>query len=253
MYPIICKIGPLTIYSYGMMVAIAFLLGIFIARLEAKRFKINPELIYDFGFYLVIGSILGARLYYTLFFNLRGFLEEPLSIFKIWQGGISIHGAILGGIITGLVFSKARKINFWQLADLISPSIILGQAIGRIGCFLNGCCFGVPAKSLFGIKFPKGSLADIAYGGLKVHPTQIYELMLNLIGFLVLWSVRKKIRFSGGLFLIYLMMYAIIRMIVSQFRGDNLYLLNANFKLADLASAIILIIAMALFIKRKNA
>lgn len=253
MHPVIVKIGFLTIYSYGMMVAIAFLLGIVIARLEAKRLNINPELIYDFGFYLVIGSITGARLYYMLFFNLKGFLEEPISIFKIWQGGLSIHGAILSGIITGIVFSRVRKINFWQLADLISPSIILGQAIGRIGCFLNGCCFGVPTKSLFGIRFPKGGLADIAYSGLKVHPTQLYELILNLMGFLILWGMRKRIRFNGGLFLVYLMMYAIIRIIVSQFRGDNLYIGNVNFRLADLTSLLIFTIAMILFIRKKHA
>jgi phosphatidylglycerol:prolipoprotein diacylglycerol transferase len=253
MHPIIYKIGPLTVYSYGMMVAIAFLVGISIARIEARRKDINPELIYDFGFYLVIGSIIAARLYYILFFNLQGFLEDPLSIFKVWQGGLSIHGAILGGIIAGIVFSKARKINFWNLADLISPSIILGQAIGRIGCFLNGCCFGVPTRSMFGIRFPKGSLADIAYGGLAVHPTQIYELILNLIGFLMLWGLRKRIRFDGGIFLLYLMMYAVIRIIVSQFRGDNLYIWPSNFKLADLSSIIIFIIAIGLYIKRKHA
>lgn len=238
MHPIIAKIGPFTIYSYGMMVAIAFLFGIFIAKREAVRKNIRPDLVYDLGFYLLIGSIIGARIYYILFFGLKDFLAEPASIFKVWQGGLAIHGGIFGGIITGIIFSNARKISFWALADLIAPSIILGQAIGRIGCFLNGCCFGIAMmKPLF---------------GMECHPTQIYELILDFIGFLLLWNLRKKIKFEGGLFLLYLMTYGVIRMIVSRFRADNVYLWNTALTLADLASILMFIIAMILFIKRRH-
>jgi len=229
MHPIIAKIGPFTIYSYGIMVAIAFLFGIFIARREAVRKNIKPGLVYDLGFYLLIGSIIGARIYYILFFGLKDFLAEPASIFKVWQGGLAIHGGIFGGIITGIIFSNARKISFWALADLIAPSIILGQAIGRIGCYLNGCCYGI-----------------------NNQPTQIYELILDFIGFLLLWGLRKKIRFKGGLFLLYLMTYSVIRIIVSQFRADNLYLWNTGITLAGLSSLIIFIIAMALFIRKRH-
>jgi len=229
MHPIIAKIGPFTIYSYGIMVAIAFLFGIFIARREAVRKNIKPDLVYDLGFYLLIGSIIGARIYYILFFGLKDFLAEPASIFKVWQGGLAIHGGIFGGIITGIIFSNARKISFWALADLIAPSIILGQAIGRIGCYLNGCCYGI-----------------------NNQPTQIYELILDFIGFLLLWGLRKKIRFKGGLFLLYLMTYSVIRIIVSQFRADNLYLWNTGITLAGLSSLIIFIIAMALFIRKRH-
>jgi phosphatidylglycerol:prolipoprotein diacylglycerol transferase len=238
MHPIIAKIGPFTIYSYGMMVAIAFLFGIFIAKREAVRKNIRPDMVYDFSFYLLVGSIIGARIYYVIFFDLKGFLEDSVSIFKVWQGGLAIHGGIFGGIITGIIFSRVRKISFWALADLIAPSIILGQAIGRIGCFLNGCCFGVPmVKPLF---------------GMEGHPTQIYELILDFIGFLLLWDLRKKIRFEGGLFLLYLMTYSVIRIIVSQFRADNLYLWNTGITLADLSSLIIFIIAMVLFIRKRH-
>ncbi|PIW67289.1 MAG: prolipoprotein diacylglyceryl transferase [Candidatus Omnitrophica bacterium CG12_big_fil_rev_8_21_14_0_65_42_8] len=229
MHPIIAKIGPFTIYSYGIMVAIAFLFGIFIARREAVRKNIKPGLVYDLGFYLLIGSIIGARIYYILFFGLKDFLAEPASIFKVWQGGLAIHGGIFGGIITSIIFSNARKISFWALADLIAPSIILGQAIGRIGCYLNGCCYGI-----------------------NNQPTQIYELILDFIGFLLLWGLRKKIRFKGGLFLLYLMTYSVIRIIVSQFRADNLYLWNTGITLAGLSSLIIFIIAMALFIRKRH-
>ena len=238
MHPIIAKIGPFTIYSYGMMVAIAFLLGVFIAKLEAIRRDIKPDLVYDLSFYIIVGSIIGARIYYIFFFDLKGFLNDPVAIFKVWQGGLSIHGGILGGAVTGLIFSKIRKISFWKLADLISPSIILGQAIGRIGCFLNGCCFGMPMEP---------------FCGMKNHPTQIYELILDFIGFLLLWNLRKKVTFEGGLFLLYLMMYSVIRIIVTQFRADNLYLWNTNLTLADLTSVTIFIIAMILFARKRHA
>jgi len=229
MHPIIAKIGPFTIYSYGMMVAIAFLLGVFIARIEASRKKIKQELLHDFSFYLLIGSITGARVYYVIFFGLREFLENPLSIFMVWQGGLSIHGAIFAGIITGIIYTKARKISFWELADTIAPSIILGQAIGRIGCFLNGCCYGING-----------------------HPAQLYELALDFIGFLLLWNLREKVKFIGALFLLYLMLYSAIRIIVSQFRADNLYLWNTRLTLADATSACMFIIAMILYIKKRN-
>lgn len=253
MHPIILKLGHITLYSYGMMVAMAFLFGIYVSKLEAIRKNIKPDLVYDLSFYLIIGGLIGARLYYVAFFNPQSFIKDPISIFKLWQGGLSIHGGILAGIIAGFIFSKIKKVSFWRLADIISPAIILGQGIGRIGCFLNGCCFGLPIKSFPGIRFPKGSLPDIAYNGLPVHPAQLYELILNLAGFFILWSFRKRLKFDGGLFLLYLMMYAIIRPIVSQFRGDDVYIWHTNLKAANVVSIIIFIIALAVFIKRKNA
>lgn len=253
MHPILVKIGPVTIYCYGLMVAIAFLFGIYIARLEAIRKNIKPDLIYDLSFYLVIGSLIGARLYYLAFFNPSIFIKDPVSILKIWQGGLAIHGAILGGIVTGLLFSRFRKISFWKLADLVAPSILLGQAIGRIGCFLNGCCFGVPTESMFGVRFPRGSLPYVAYGGLAVHPAQLYEFILNIIGFFALWSMRKRVKFDGGLFLLYLMIYNCIRVITSSLRGDSFYIWSTNLKIAQIISSIIFVVAIVIFMKKQKS
>ncbi len=253
MYPIIAKFGPVTIYSYGLLVAIAFLFGIFIARLEAHRKNIKPDLLYDLSFYLIIGSLLGGRLYYLIFFNPQVFIKEPFSILKVWEGGLAIHGAVFGGILAGLLFSKIHKASFWKLADIVAPSIILGQAIGRIGCFFNGCCFGVPTESIFGVRFPKETLADLAYNGLAVHPTQLYESFFSMIGFFVLWALRKKIRFDGGLFLLYLMMYNCIRVFVSSLRGDSLYIWDTNIKIAQVISGAIFVAAFILFAQKKKA
>ena len=254
MHPIIARFGPFTIYSYGMMVAMAFLFSIYLAGIEAGRRGIKRDLVYDLALYLFIGSLIGARVYYLAFFNPSSFIKDPVSILKVWEGGLAIHGAILGGIASGFLFSRRRGVSFWRLADLVAPSIILGQAIGRIGCFLNGCCYGVPTESMFGVNFPDGSLAYEAYRGLAVHPTQLYEFGLNLIGFFVLWSLRRRIKFEGGLFLLYLMIYNSIRIVVSGLRGDSLYIWNTNIKIAQIISAIIFVVALTLFIKReKNA
>lgn len=252
MYPIIARFGPITIYSYGMMVAIAFITGIYFARLEASRKGIAPDLVYDLAFFLAIGSLIGARVYYLAFFDPSSLIKNPISVFRIWEGGLAIHGAILGGIIASVLFARSRIMSFWGLADLIAPSVILGQAIGRLGCFLNGCCFGVPTESVFGMVFSDGSLADIAYHGLAVHPAQLYEMALNLSGFFILWSIRKRVKFKGGLFLIYLMMYSVIRLIVSNLRGDSLYIWGSNIKIAQAISTVIFVIALFIFIKRRK-
>lgn len=250
MHPEIFKIGNLTGYSYGLFMALAFCIGIFIARKEAKRKKIEPEHILDLAFFIIVGSIIGARLYYILFYNPAIFIKTPLEIFKVWRGGLAIHGGILGGLLAGVLFCKIRKISLWRLSDTISPSIILGQAIGRIGCFLNGCCYGIPTKFFLGIRFPKGSLPDLAYGGLRVHPTQLYEAILDFISFLILWALRKKVKFDGELFLLYLMSYSVIRLSLSNLRGDSLYLWETDIRVAQVVSIIIFLISLGLFLKK---
>lgn len=252
MHPIIFKFGLLTIYSYGLTVAIAFILGIYISSKEAVRKNINVNLIYDLTFYLVIGSLIGARIYYVLFFNHATFLNDPLYIFKLWQGGLAIHGAIFGGITAIWLFSKWRNVNFLDICDITAPSVILGQAIGRIGCFLNGCCFGVPTCSDFGIKFPEGSLPYLAYGDAYLHPTQLYEILLDFLGFLILWASRKKITFKGGIFLLYIILYGAIRLVVAQFRSDNSYVWHTGIKTAQFISVLMIVIGAIIFLKKKK-
>lgn len=252
MYPVIARLGPLTIYSYGLMVAVAFLLGIRVAGIEARRKHIKTDSVYDLAFYLIIGSLIGARVYYLIFFDPSVFVTNPVSILKVWEGGLAIHGAILGGMLSGMLFSRLRRVSFWKMADLVAPSIILGQAIGRIGCFLNGCCFGVPTESALGVRFPKGSLASIAYAGLAVHPAQLYESALDITGFLVLWRMRQRMKFDGGVFLLYLMIYSCIRMVVSALRGDSLYIWGMGLRSAQAISGAIFIAAVFVFIRKEK-
>ena len=250
MHPILIRLGPITIYSYGVMVAVALIIGTYLARIEALRKNLNIDILYDVEFYVVLIGLVGARIYYLLFFNPQFIKEDFFEIFKIWRGGLSIHGAIIGGIVGGWIFARIRHISFWKLADIISPSLLLGQAIGRVGCFLNGCCFGKPTGFNFGVHFPEGSLPYIEYGKALVHPTQLYELVLDIVGFFILWSLRRKLSFEGGIFLVYLMLYNLIRILVSPFRGDNnfVYIFGNRIELVYIICSGIFIIALAIFL-----
>ncbi len=144
MHPVLIQIGPLTLRWYGAMIASAFLIGTWIATKEADRKGIGSERIQDFLLYAIIGAIIGARLYYVAFSDWAQFRDNPLSVFAVWQGGLAIHGGILGGLLVCILYTRRQKISFWKFVDTLAPSLILGQAIGRIGCFFNGDSHGYP-------------------------------------------------------------------------------------------------------------
>lgn len=199
------------------MVAIAFLVGTSLATREAKRKGIEEAVIYDLVAYLIFFGLIGARLLNCLY-DLRYFLENPLEIFRIWKGGLSFYGGLIGGFIVSLWFVKSRGLPFLKLADTLSPSIILGLAIGRLGCLMAGCCFGKPAHLPWCISFSNpDSLAPLYT---YLHPTQIYESVLSFVLFLFLFWYRKRIKFTGELFLIYVSGYSIIRFFLDFLRGD---------------------------------
>lgn len=247
MYPILFKIGPIPIHSYGLTIAIAFVVGLWIAQKEAKRKGIDTKLISDFAIYAIIFGILGARLAYTLFFDFKYYLNHPLQILAVWQGGLVLYGGILGGLGAGIWFVKRHRLSFLKFADTLTPSLILGQAIGRIGCFLNGDAYGIPTKLPLGITFPEGSLPDLRFGQVATHPTQIYELILNLVIFLILWKMREKKAFNGFLFLSYLILYSFIRFFMEFVRGDTINLWNNSFiSVAQFISVAVIVTSLLL-------
>lgn len=217
MHPIAFHLGPLTVHWYGVMIALAFLFGLWTATLRARREKIPAEKIADVTLWLMVGAIVGARFVYVTTYWHEEFAGQPLwTIFAIWQGGLVYYGGLLGAIVAGTIYIRWKKLPLWKTADVLAPSIALGSTFGRAGCLLNGCCYGKPTDVPWAIRFP----ADHPTAGVPVHPTEIYDGLLNFALYLFLaWLFRRK-KFDGQIFATYLICYAVIRGFVEIFRGD---------------------------------
>jgi len=250
MHPILLQIGTVEIRWYGVMIALAFLAGTLLGAREARRRGYDPELIYDFLFYVMISAIAGARLYYVLVSNPIYFFKHPLDIAAIWRGGLSLHGGLIGGLLAGILFCKKRRLAFWSFADLLTPSIMLGQAVGRGACTLNGCSYGKPSTLPWAVVFTDP--AAQAPHNIPLHPTQFYEMATDLSIFLILWSVRKKTRFDGQLFLLYLVIYAVARFVLEFFRGDSL-MVAGLVPVPQVFSVALFIAALAAYAWRQSA
>ena len=222
MHPVIIQIGPLVVRWYSVMITIACLAGLWLARKEAERNGVNKEKIDDFFLFAIIGAVIGARLYYIAFADLSQFWRNPLSIFAVWEGGLAIHGAVLGGLLVAVLYARRHRIPFAKFADTLAPPLILGQAIGRIGCFFNGDAHGYPTNLPWGLVYAPESPAGQMFPGQALHPTQLYEMIFNLIIFGILWKTRKAIKTPGNLFILYVMLYSAARIFVEHFRADKL-------------------------------
>ncbi len=253
MYPVLFQLGHFALRSYGVMIAVAFIIGLYVARIEARRKGIEEEKIVNFSLYALIAGIIGARIYYITFYDLRNYLTHPAQIFAVWKGGLAVHGAIIAGVLLAIWFAKRQRISFWKFADTLAPSLILGQAIGRIACLLNGGGYGTPTRLPWGIVFPKGTPASFAYGSQPLHPVQVYEMLIDFSIFLFLWKWRKKGKYDGNIFLLYLVLYAVGRSFAEIFRGDSLYVWGTHLKTAQMIGILIIIISLPImrFLGRK--
>lgn len=209
MYPVLFKFGPIHIYSYGLMLAFAFLLATFLARRRAFSIGMDGGAILDLGIYLVIAGILGARLLYV-FLNLEYYKDNPLESIMIWRGGLVWYGGLILAILVAIWFLRAKKLPPLKTGDLIIPYVALGQAIGRIGCFLNGCCYGKPTMLAIGVRFGPAQV--------PVHPTQLYESVAMFLVYLIL---RGRSPYDGKTFFLYLIFYSTFRFFNEFLRGDN--------------------------------
>ncbi|MBW4591572.1 MAG: prolipoprotein diacylglyceryl transferase [Brasilonema angustatum HA4187-MV1] len=246
--PILVKIGPLTIRWYGFLIASAVLIGVTLSQFLAKRRNVNPDLISDLSIWLVIGAIPAARIYYVLF-QWSEYAQHPERIIAIWQGGIAIHGAIIGGVTAALLFAKRNQISFWQLADLVSPSLILGQAIGRWGNFFNSEAFGSPTNVPWKLHIPPEhrppELANFEF----FHPTFLYESLWDLMVFALLLTLffrslsGKPALKTGTLSLVYLATYSLGRFWIEGLRTDSLML--GPLRIAQVVSLVGIIFGLA--------
>jgi phosphatidylglycerol:prolipoprotein diacylglycerol transferase len=201
--PVAFSLGAFEVRWYGIMVALAVVAVIVIALREAKRVGLAEEHIYSVGLWAIIGGIIVSRLLHVID-KWNYYMANPAQI--IGFEGLTVYGAVLGALLAVLIYCWVKKISFWLIGDVIAPGAILGQAIGRIGCFMNGCCYGLPTSLPWGVVYTNpGSYCPL---GEPFQPTQIYHLIWNLIGFGILWSLRRRLKPQGSLFLFYLALYA---------------------------------------------
>ncbi len=218
MYPILIKIGPFTLYTYGLMIAIGILVAVMVARHEAKRKSLNPDKIADLAFYLVIAGVIGARLFYVAT-TPSIFIHDPIEILRIWNGGLVFYGAFITALITCLIYLKKNRMPIWKTTDVFAPAVAIAHVFGRLGCFFAGCCYGKVCSLPWAVTFtnPNTLARPIGVG---LHPTQLYDSINNLIIFSLLWAFRRRMKFDGQLFWIYILLYGVNRSIIEQFRGD---------------------------------
>jgi len=225
--PILVELGPVTLRWYGLLIASAVIIGVLLSQYLAKRRDINPDLLGDLSIWLVLAAIPGARLYYVAF-EWENYAQRPEAIIAIWQGGIAIHGAIIGGAIAALIFARLNRISFWQLADLVSPSLILGQAIGRWGNFFNSEAFGTPTDLPWKLYIPPANRPPQYADESFFHPTFLYESLWNLgvfalLIYLFFWGLRHPQRYRiGTLAFVYMAAYSTGRIWIEGLRTDSL-------------------------------
>lgn len=260
------NLGFTTVRWYGAIIAFGFLLAVLFGGRIAYKWKINLDKMIDVLLYGTIGGILGARLYYVAFkWDYYG--QHLSEVFKIWEGGLAIYGGILGGLLAAFIVCKAEKLNFFNLLDMASMSLFIGQGIGRWGNYANQEAFGSITNrnwgmmsdtvaeyisehaSYFGLGNVENVKQYIADNDIYVHPTFFYESVWCLLGFLVLYIImRKRRKFSGQLFLCYGVWYGFERMVVEGLRSDSLYIANTSIRVSQVLSAVLMLVSLVLLI-----
>lgn len=231
-------LGPLSIHWYGILIGSGIVLAYLYAHFEVKRRNLDAKPLDEMAFWLIIGGVIGARLYYVLF-NLSYFLANPLDVFKTWQGGLAIHGALLGGAIAYFIYVYRKNLSWTLYADIIMPGMLLAQAIGRWGNFFNNEAFGGPTTLPWKLFIPEVSRPEAYIDFAYFHPTFLYESLWNLVGFafLVFLSIRfypNKRHPSGFVFFTYLIWYSCGRFLIESLRLDSF--LIGTIKVPQIAS-----------------
>ncbi len=263
--------GTINVYAYGFMLTIAFVVGTIVTVYAAKREQVDSEIILDLIFSIIIGALIGARLIYVVL-KLDEFLtyettmvgdQEQLKfllmptlkkMIAIHQGGLSVHGGVIGAMLLSGIYVRMKQLNFWKLADLFAPALALGTAIGRIGCYLNGCCYGVPCKNpdaWYAVSFPLNTHTGITPE--PRHAAQLYMMALNLIIFFILKGMYKNRKFDGHVFLMWVALYSIARFFQEFFRFEvSSDVIFGYVTVAQLASVIFAFIAFVIIAEIKK-
>jgi phosphatidylglycerol:prolipoprotein diacylglycerol transferase len=217
MFPILFRLGSLTIHAYGFFLALGFIAGLVLATLRARKEGIAFERVVDLFFYTVLSAIVGSRILFVLI-NFDFFRKDPLQMIKMWEGGLVFYGGFLLAVGVSIGYMRWNRLPIWRWADLFSPPIALGLFFGRIGCFFAGCCYGKETSLPWGVVFTNP--ASLAQLNVPLHPTQLYEACSNLaIFFFLKWREKGK-TFDGQIFGLFLFLYSVTRFFIEMLRGD---------------------------------
>ncbi|HEY2933342.1 MAG TPA: prolipoprotein diacylglyceryl transferase [Acidobacteriota bacterium] len=219
MYPVFLKIGSITIYTHGVLTAAAFLAGIWLATRHAREYGLDVERMNELFIYILVSSIIGARLFSILFDGeFRWYLAHPADMLKVWQGGLVWYGGFIFAVTAGLLFIRLKRMPLGLTTDALAPAISLGQVLGRIGCFAAADSWGKPTKVPWAITYTHPeALAPL---NVPLHPTELYMIIGNLIVLTVLLLLRNRKKFDGQLFLTYGLLYSISRFVIEFYRDD---------------------------------
>lgn len=262
--PVALSLGPIIrIHWYGLILGTAVMIGLWLAIREGKKHGLHSDLFLDLVLFAVPAAIIGARLYYVIF-EWGYYSQHPAKIIAVWEGGLAIHGALIGAILTAWWFSKKRNISFWKLADIAAPSIIMGQVIGRWGNFMNQEAHGgvVSREFLESLRLPEFIINQmyiynsmpgegLVAGYYFHHPTFLYESLWNLLGFALLIGLRRVNLRRGELFFTYFIWYSIGRFFVEGLRTDSL-MLTDTLRIAQVISIALIILAITAIIYRRQ-
>ncbi len=222
MYPILFRLGPLTVHTYGFLVASGVALGLWFVYSRARKQGLEASRIVDAGFYIILISLIGAKLI-LLFGNVSYYLRYPGELLSLARSGGVFQGGLVFGVVFAILYFRRHRLPTWKVADLAGPALALGHGFGRIGCFMAGCCFGRDCESSLGVVFESQYAHDLTGlpVGRPIYPVQLFEAGLNFLNFLVLFLILRRRTFDGQVFSFYVMNYSVIRYFTEFFRGDH--------------------------------
>lgn len=249
MHQILFYIGDWPVRSFGVMLSLGIFAGLLVACYVAKRQGRYLEEVMDLAFYAILGGILGARIWEVMF-SWDYYSNNLLEIPAIWNGGISVQGSILGGLLAVIWYCRKYKVPLLPMVDTLAPGVLVGQAIGRLGCFLNGCCYGIPHEHL-GVIYPLGTDAYYAFGSQPLFPAVLFEATWDLVVLLLLLLVYNRKPFHGFIALSYFILYSIGRFTLEFWRGDSLRTVM-DLKAAQVSSVVTIIVALVLMFYLNN-
>jgi phosphatidylglycerol:prolipoprotein diacylglycerol transferase len=246
MFPDLFSFGPLTVHTYGLFVALGFIIAILVTVKLGKRQGVPLQQVTDMAFVMIVWAIVGSRLLYILI-NFSYYKSHPLDVLKIWQGGLVFSGGLVAVAGAMTWYLRRHQMSFWAIGDLWAPALALGQAIGRIGCFMAGCCYGRPTNLPWGVVFSDSN--TLAPPNIPLHPTQLYSSLGGFLIFFILLFLHARRKFQGQVFVWYLTLHSTMRLFLERFRGDERGLVpGTQMTLTQLLAAIILVFAVtALF------